>query len=210
MFGKRKIIFSSLLVLALASMLVVGVAQAQQRGGKGDPKHNCASEKLCRDGNRDFPMQRMAKELELTEDQIAKLEQMREAHRADCLPLRTEIQQMRLEMQKLRLDADPDRGAMVKLIRSMGDLRDDLKIKRLDHQLQMRGLLTDEQQVKMDAMRLHGRRDGRGDGYRGHHSGHRESNRDGRRGCLTERGEGGSCRPGCGPVSDSEAGHVEN
>jgi len=206
MFGKRKIIFSSLLVLALASMLIVGVAQAQQRGGKGAPGRNCASEKLCRDGNRDFPMQRMAKELELTEDQIAKLKQMREANRADCLPLRTEIQQMRLEMQKMRLDADPDRGAMVKLIRSMGDLRDDLKIKRLDRRLEMRGLLTDQQQVKMDAMRLHGRRDG----YRGHHGGHHDSNRDGRRGCRPGCGEGNFYRPGCGPVVDSEVGQIEN
>lgn len=171
MIGNRKTIFTALLVFALAAVVAAGPALAKPGDGNRRPG--------LRGASGDFPgvmndgrgggsrLLRMAGALELTEDQIAALEKMRDEHRAECLPLRTEIEKARLDLRKLRLDSDPDRAAMERLIRKTADLRADLKVKRMNHRLDMRDQLTDAQREKLDAMRLNrGGRGGFGPGRR--------------------------------------------
>lgn len=104
--------------------------------------------------------------LDLTDDQQAKVTDLRLQHEKEALPLRSDMDRLRGEL-RLEMTADNfNEGKVKKLVGEMSTIREKLQLKRLSHQRAVRDLLTPEQQKQFDlhilSGRGHGGMDGRG------------------------------------------------
>ena len=144
----------TLWTLIAALTLTAGLAAAQPRGGRGP---GCDGDGPGRDGAFG---PRMAALLDLSEEQAAAIDALREAHRAATTDQRKTLMRLRNELHGLMLADDVDAQKVLGLTRKVGDLRTELRVARAEMRLKVRELLTDEQR---DRMMLHkGRRGARG------------------------------------------------
>lgn len=101
--------------------------------------------------------------LNLTEEQSAKIESLRDAHYKEMAPLRSELYAEQTELKALWAQKTPDRKAILAKQKEISKLRDQMREKRTIHRLDMRGVLTPEQQDQL-SVRSYGKRFGpRGD-----------------------------------------------
>jgi Spy/CpxP family protein refolding chaperone len=157
----RTIVFWTLIA---ALTLTAGLAAAKPGTGQGNGRFA--------DFDRDFEGRgffgpRMAAALDLTDDQVAAIEALREEHRASLTDKRKDMMRLRNELQGLMLEDDVDEKKVMDLTRKVGDMRTDLKLARTEMRLKVHELLTDEQRDKMMLMKAkHGGPKG-GKGRRG-------------------------------------------
>ena len=99
--------------------------------------------------------------LELTEEQAAAIEQIREAGRQARLELRQEILQLQNELNGEMLKDEPAEARLTQLVQTLGEIRTKLQLHRLQQQLALRKELTPEQRDKWVVLREQGKRSGR-------------------------------------------------
>ena len=103
--------------------------------------------------------------LELTDEQVDKLEDLRFSHEKEALEIKQKIEREQLELRKL-MDADEPNESKIKAkIREIGSLRTDFQLAQVDTYFAARKILTDEQIEKMESLRHGGRRGPGGSGY---------------------------------------------
>jgi Spy/CpxP family protein refolding chaperone len=91
--------------------------------------------------------------LNLTEEQSAKIRSLREAHQKDVAPLRSELFAKRAELRALWAQTKPDKNAILAKQKEVSKLRDQMREKKTIHRLEMRSVLTPEQQASLNFMR---------------------------------------------------------
>jgi nickel and cobalt resistance protein CnrR len=126
-------------LVAVVVMAVCAAAASAQPGMGMGPGPNASLPA----GNRHEAM--MAK-LNLTDDQQAQMEKLRIDMQKKQTALRAKIQIARLDMQELFNATAPDRNAIEKKMKEIGDLRLQQELNQLDHQFAVRGILNPEQQ----------------------------------------------------------------
>lgn len=156
-------------VAALATLLIVGLASAavaqgpgSGRGGRGDGEFG-----------PQMRVERMASQLDLSDEQVAAISEIHAKGRADNLELRKQMMRLRNEKQGEMLKDEPSAGKVAELTQKIGDLRTKMSLNRSASRLAVRKLLTPEQRDKM--LLMGGR--GAGGGREGHRGGH--GSRDG-------------------------------
>ncbi len=167
--ARTTIILSLILLMAAATF---AVAQPGSRGGGH-----------CGPGGPDSHG-RFCDMLDLTEDQQTTIDAIREQSREAGLETHKQIMRLRNEVDGLMLQDDPDSGDIEKLVRSIGALKTDQHVRRMQTRLAVRAELTDQQRDKMIAMqgKRHGRA-GRGHAPAMHDGfGHGKGRRGGPRG----------------------------
>jgi Spy/CpxP family protein refolding chaperone len=130
-----------LIVLALAvGMMVTGsLALAGPRGwGQGMGPGYCWSNTG-------------ASNLNLTDEQSAKVQTVRENYLKEITPLRNQMLSVRSELQILWSDASPDRDKILAKQRELSGIQAQLDEKAAQYRLDCREILTPEQQAKMAA-----------------------------------------------------------
>lgn len=101
---------------------------------------------------------RMAKMLNLTQDQVNKLSDMRLAMQKEMLPLRNQMITLRGDL-KLELVADNFNQRKVnKLVDQISDVRKQMNLKRISHMRDVRSILTPDQQKTFDLMIMQNKR----------------------------------------------------
>ncbi len=108
-----------------------------------------------------------APSLNLTEDQSAKLQSLRENYFKEIAPLQSRMVAMRSELRLLWNAAEPDRGKITAKQKEVSGLQSRLDEMATAYRLDCRGVLTPEQQSQMAAAGPAMRR-GSGPGW-GHH-----------------------------------------
>ena len=94
--------------------------------------------------------------LKLTDEQKAKIQDLRLAHQKEILPLRTEIQKLQSNL-KLEITAEKLNEGKVKSIQSeLSKLTNEIGSKTILHQRAVRDLLTPEQKKQFDSRILSG------------------------------------------------------
>ncbi len=86
----------------------------------------------------------------LTEDQLKKISDSRAALQKDMLNFRNDLAIKEAELQKYRTAEKPDMALINKTIDEIGKLRTDMEKKRVNHEMAVRGLLTDDQKTAFD------------------------------------------------------------
>lgn len=146
------------LVLATVLASVVGFGSAAsmaQSDGDGERswKHQSGEHKGGKHGKRGGRhgggknmMKRMAKQLNLSDDQKAQMKTMRETQKADKQDLRAQMGQLRQDMQNL----DPnDATAVATLAARKGQLSEQMFTAKTQSRLAFEAILTPEQTVQL-------------------------------------------------------------
>lgn len=94
--------------------------------------------------------------LDLTEEQQAQIEEITTATMKEHLSVRSKLQTLKAELDELMIADTPNQGAIHRKIEEMSDLRAEMQKAQIDTRLRIRGLLTEEQRVRFDAMGMHG------------------------------------------------------
>ena len=116
-----------------------------------------ASESFAWWGKRDLPapeqrIERIAKRLELTEEQKSRFKAHREKTKEDMEGLRGEIRETGKKL-KTELEKDhPSRATLHDLIRKINQKQAEMQIKRMDSMLELREMLTPDQREKFKQM----------------------------------------------------------
>ena len=90
----------------------------------------------------------MMRELDLSKEQREKMAELREKQERSAIRMRADLQTSRLDMQRLMRAERPDRLAINRQIDRMAQLRADMQKARVGMMLDMRGMLTPEQQER--------------------------------------------------------------
>ena len=137
--------------------------------------------------------QRAMAALDLTEEQKTQMEDLRLAHYKEMKPLKAKQQELVAVKRTLMSEPEVDVKGVKSVIDQQTDLQNTIQKKRLDHQMAMKAVLTDQQIMRLDRMKSHAqkRRASRLDDDRG--------NRDGYGGRQGRGGHGGRAFAKAGP-----------
>lgn len=164
----RIVMFRHILAISASIFMFTAIASAQPRGG----------------------MMKAADELGLTDDQIARMDDLMLQHQKDMIGKRAEIKELKLDLMALMRKSKVDEKAAMGLQDKISALKADLAKTQLKHKLAMRNILTAEQLQKWLKMQ---REFHRGKGMR---SQGMEHSRMPHRGMM---GPGAGDNPGQGP-----------
>jgi Spy/CpxP family protein refolding chaperone len=89
--------------------------------------------------------------LNLTSDQLTKINDLRTAHYKDVLPLRTKLQSKMLELRTLMLQPVQNQNKIVALQKDIADLQQKIQQKALDFNIKVRKVLTPQQLALLPA-----------------------------------------------------------
>ena len=92
-----------------------------------------------------YPLEKMAKDLNLTEDQIAGLQNLRQGFLRDTLPWRNDLVIKRMDLQDLLRQPKADPDQVLAKQREVSELESKIQEKMVVYQLEIRKVLTPEQ-----------------------------------------------------------------
>ena len=87
--------------------------------------------------------------LNLSAEQKTKIEALQLAHRKEIRPIREKMFDKSVELRRMWLQANPDKDKILALQKEVRTLRDQLEDKATAHNLEIRKVLTPEQQEKL-------------------------------------------------------------
>lgn len=88
----------------------------------------------------------------LSEEQRGAMKEIRLKHMEATTPLRNELNELRASKKSLMASKGPDKGKINSVIDRITQINGQLLKERTAQQLEVRGLLTDEQRIRMDAI----------------------------------------------------------
>jgi Spy/CpxP family protein refolding chaperone len=114
------------------------------------------------------PMQERARRLAerpdreafLTEQQKEQVKALRMEHQKNVTPLQNELKELRARQNSLMSVDSPDRGAINGVLENINSIQGQLQKMSVEQRLAFRELLTEEQRIKIDAMKAKGPRRG--------------------------------------------------
>ena len=103
---------------------------------------------------------------DLSDTQKTEIEKLKVAHMKNMQNLQNQIGEKEAKLKTLETSDNPDMKAINGLVEEIGSIKTDILKERVNHRLNVRKLLTEEQKVYFDAHYM--KRDGcmkKGDGY---------------------------------------------
>ena len=138
----KKIFFAVLMAAILAT---AGLAAAQD-WGKG---HGMGMGYGLHSGGARSGGSGLWRALNLTPEQTQKMQALRESLLKEKIPLRNELMLKRLELRGLWMQTNPDEAKILAKQKEINALRAQLGEKVIQNRLEMRKILTSEQQAKL-------------------------------------------------------------
>ncbi|MFP8489235.1 Spy/CpxP family protein refolding chaperone [Gracilimonas sp. Q87] len=146
----------NILKISVLSALLIGLTvdvSAQQRNKmQKNANGDCQGQIMNRADRQGQNMQRMMTQLNLTDDQKAKVEEIHLNGQKGMIPLRNNMQKKNAKLRTLKMSDNYDEDAVNALIEEIGELRTAMMAMRTGHQQQIRKILTEEQRIKFDTM----------------------------------------------------------
>ncbi len=94
---------------------------------------------------------------DMTPEQLEKMDALRTAHLKEMSPLRTDLQVKEIELDALWRADEPDAKKIIAKVKEIGDIREKMEVARINHQFDMRKLMTPEQRKAVRKMGMMGR-----------------------------------------------------
>ncbi len=108
--------------------------------------------------------ERPERESFLTEEQKEQMKALREEHMKTSTPLQNRMKELRARQNSLMSVESPDRGEINEVLEEINGLHGQLQKANVEQRLAFRELLTEEQRIKIDAMKARrSRMDARGE-----------------------------------------------
>jgi Spy/CpxP family protein refolding chaperone len=137
--------FMKIIVAVAVAVMLPGVGAAMAQGGDRHP--GMGMHHAHQGGDRQEG-RRIWKALDLSPDQSQKMKELREGLFKESIPLRNEITSKRFELKALWAQTNPDEAKILAKQKEIRALRGDLQEKVTKKRLEMRKILTPEQQAK--------------------------------------------------------------
>ncbi len=145
-----------ILAITLIALGFATTATAQRGDGPGRQEFRKDIEVRIDDrsnfGEPGQGFERMARALELTDDQKAKIEALQVPHMKKMQAYRNQLGEKKAQERTLVTADKPDSKKINALIEDIGNIQTEMKKAQVAHRLEIRALLTEKQQVKFDAM----------------------------------------------------------
>jgi Spy/CpxP family protein refolding chaperone len=129
----KKIIIISIASLFLVGLLYMTFAQEQEATEK--PPKRMREERVAR----------VFKDINLTEKQKDELAKLGLENRKEMVKLRAELQILQLDLQALLEPREPDKAKVYAQLDNINKLRNEMAKMRIEHSLKRRAILTEEQ-----------------------------------------------------------------
>jgi Spy/CpxP family protein refolding chaperone len=136
----KRILTIALACILVAALLIPAIS--------AQPRHG------ARTGVHQPGMQGWCKGMDLTDEQQSKMTDLRLKLQKELLPLRTELQSKVAEIQLMKTENAPSLNKIDKLIDDAQEVRAKMAKAKVRHQLEVRKLLTLEQQKMFDSRML--------------------------------------------------------
>ncbi len=108
------------------------------------------------DGHKKVFIKKIGPGLDLTEEQKAKVKDLKLQHEKDTLPLQNDLRVKKLDLKIAMKDKDKiNMGKVNSIVDAIHKLNAEVEKKKIAHKLKFRSLLTDEQKKKHDAIGGH-------------------------------------------------------
>jgi len=98
---------------------------------------------------REIPLEKMAEELEITDEQLETIREIRFEHQETMIDKRAELEKAKLEMEKLMVDEDFDRDKIYSQAEKIDEIESEIKLAGIDAKLRGMEILTDEQREQL-------------------------------------------------------------
>ena len=98
-----------------------------------------------RDGNAAMRMAMRAEQLDLTKEQVAKLEQLAYDTKTELIDLRAAMEKEKLELQQLRRSDSDNLTAITRHLKSIANLRVEVQTAKIANRIDARKVLTEDQ-----------------------------------------------------------------
>ncbi len=93
---------------------------------------------------------KMAERLDLSDEQMEQIKEIRMSFQEDLLPLRNQIKEKRAQIKTLTTGSDTDFEAAENVVAEVSEIRETIMTKRLRMHKEVRDILTEEQRLKFD------------------------------------------------------------
>ena len=157
---ERRLIMKKLTLVLVAVVLGVFLTVPAFAFGPGEGRGPGGCQGNGPGGDHGYYQDRIFKNLNLTDEQKTKIEAMRDANYKATKPLREKMFDKSVELRREWLKANPDKDKITAAQKEMRTLRDSLEDKDTALKLEIRKLLTPEQNEKLANSRW-----GRGPGF---------------------------------------------
>ena len=150
----RQKFFTSAMVLLVTVFVIPGFAGAFTQGqcrhekGFGMKKHHMSPLGIWQNP-------KMVQELGLTDKQIQELKKADFAHREKCLELKSKLDVLHLELEKLFAAESVNEAKVLQVAQKISDLKGKRFVLRIESRLAVSKLLTADQVGKLKRFRLH-------------------------------------------------------
>lgn len=138
-------------LLILATMVLVFAASALAQGSGGRFGQGKGHGRSLGDGQfvPEHRMEKLKEKLELSDEQAAAIETIRQAGREKSVALRKEMMRLRNELKGEMLKDEPSEKTALSLVDKIGALKTELQANRMKNRLEVRRQLTPQQRDKM-------------------------------------------------------------
>lgn len=133
------------IILVALSVVLAGTIIAHPGWGEGKGESPESGEM--------FRMKEFREEIGLTDQQLAKIEEMKYQRRLAGIDLRASLEKERLEMERMMAEEKFDRKKISKQAEKVAELEKQMSLARIEGRLDMMELLTAEQREKIKEMR---------------------------------------------------------
>lgn len=140
--------------LVVSTLGLAGLASAKPFGeGSGGERGDHFAESRHQHGDREFNLDRMAKRLNLSNEQRSQIERIIAASRGQMSVLRTKLLSNREQLSQMMQQSPLDEAAVRSLADAHGDLKADKVVLLAQQRAKINEVLTDEQRAKLAEMR---------------------------------------------------------
>ncbi|ABA57196.1 hypothetical protein Noc_0677 [Nitrosococcus oceani ATCC 19707] len=148
--SSKALLASMLIVSSLGLVATVSAKQHSDRPDcKRDGHHMGAGYKH---GDKGFNVDRMARKLDLGDDQRTQIEAIMEASKQQMSDQRDKMQANREQLRSLTTQSPLDEAAVRTVADAQGDLEADMIVLRAQQRAKINAILTDEQRAELEDM----------------------------------------------------------
>jgi len=142
-----------------ALALAAGFALAQPGPGTAAPAATVKAQAPMAKGMRGMQGPAMP---DMTPEQQEKMDALRVAQVKQMAPMRADLKVKEIELDALWRVEEPDAKRIIAKVREIGDIKEKIEVARINHQFEVRKILTPEQRKAMRSMGMHPGMMGRG------------------------------------------------
>ncbi len=141
---KKTVLITMVSILLVSTTLFAMPGKGHCGGPMGGGPMNCGP-----GGDMEQCITIMQEKMDLSEDQVAKITEIKSGMKMDCGKAKKEMAILKNKLEGVMLQDNPDVNKAEKLIREIGKLKTEKHVNKMKMRMAVRSILTEDQRMKM-------------------------------------------------------------